>query len=226
MSEKKAKILVVDDDQMNRKMIISRLEKRGYLCDEVENGNDCLDKVLSEGPNEYDVILLDIMMPDVNGDVVLEKIRALYSALQMPVIMQTSKTENSDIVKFLKLGANDYVTKPVNIDVAIARINTQIKVKELVATSSRAKQLETMNTMVTTLNHEINNPLAIAIGQLSLGVERMTQVKVDKAINALNRITEIVKKIQSLTKEQEEIKTINYAGSINMYDLHDQKKKG
>jgi DNA-binding response OmpR family regulator len=219
MSEK-SKVLVVDDDMLSAKAMTSRLEKNGFETIHLKNGQECVDHILGEGIEDIDVVLLDIMMPEMNGDEALEKVREVYSAFQLPVIMLTSKTEDEEVVRLLKLGANDYLTKPVNIDVAIARINTQLQIVELVKNSFKSKQLQTITSMVTTLNHEINNPLAIALGQLSLGYERLNDERIGKAVKALHRITEIIKKIEEITTGNRDIAEVNYAGNTNMFDLH------
>lgn len=213
------KLLLVDDDQMNGNLLQSRLTKRGFACDYVTSGKSCLDALKN---NDYQLILLDIMMPDMSGIEVLEQIRKDKKPVELPVIMVTAKGETSDIVDALKKEANDYLTKPVNIDVAIARINSQLQILFLVKESLKSKQISTINTMVTTLNHEINNPLAIAVGNLSILESKMDKdsihlERVEKVMSALNRITEIVKKIEDISKS--DMEETSYSAEVNMYKL-------
>lgn len=217
------KILIVDDDLMNGEQLTMRLEKRGYICEYVNNGEDALIRV---GQEDYDCMLLDIMMPGISGIDVLKEVRKSKNNFEMPIIMVTAKDETDDIVEALKLDANDYITKPVNIEIATARMNTQINLKKLFLESLAAKKTQTITTMITTLHHEINNPLAIAIGKLTiLGVKQPNE-QVDKAMNALNRITDIVKKIEELTQNSD-VDEVSYSDTINMFDLHknDEKKE-
>lgn len=214
-----AKILLVDDDQINGNLLKSRLVKRGFECDYVTSGKQCLES-LNKG--DYKLVLLDIMMPDMSGIEVLEIIRKEKKSVELPVIMVTAKDETTDIVDALKKEASDYLTKPVNIDVAIARINTQIQIVDLVQESLKSKQVSTINTMVTTLNHEINNPLAIAVGNLSILQSKMDKSdnhfeRLVKIMGALDRITEIVKRIEDISES--DMEETSYAGQVNMYKL-------
>ncbi len=208
------KLLYVDDDLMNGKFLSARLNKKGFECDFVTNHLDCYEAIQNK---DYDLILLDIMMPDVSGLDVLEKIRELKNNFELPIMMVTSKDETVDIVDALKLGANDYLVKPVNLEIAIARINTQVKIKRLIKDSLHAEQVKTINTLVTTLNHEINNPLAIAIGNLRVSMDRITPERVERTLGALDRITNIVKKIDKITNG--EIEEVEYSSSAKMYKL-------
>ncbi len=213
MSELK-KLLYVDDDEMNGNLLKKRLEKKGFDCDFVSSAQECL-KVIKT--TQYDLILLDIMMPEMSGSEVLVKIREESNNFELPVIMVTAKDEAQDVVDALRNGANDYITKPVNMDIAIARIKTQLQVCDLLNESLKSKQISTINTMVTTLNHEINNPLAIAIGNLTISKEKIDGERIDKALNALERITQIVKKIEKITSG--EMEEVNYSTSVNMFKL-------
>ena len=118
-----ARVLIVDDVADNRTILRRRFEKKGYEIAEAESGKGCLDAIAKES---FDVVLLDVMMPDMNGLEVLRRIREEYSDVQLPVIMVTGKVESQDIVEALTAGANDYVTKPVDFAVALARVATQV----------------------------------------------------------------------------------------------------
>ena len=212
--KKSTKLLLVDDDKMNGTLLQKRLLKKGFEVNFVDNAKLCFE-ALSE--SHYDLVLLDIMMPDMPGTEVLAKIRETKNNFELPVIMVTAKDEASDLVDALNRGANDYLTKPVNMEIATARINTQLQIKDLIEESLKNKQINTINTMVTTLNHEINNPLAIAIGNLTLSKEKFDGTRIDKALKALDRITQIVKKIETITNG--EMEEVNYSTSVNMYKL-------
>jgi phosphoserine phosphatase RsbU/P len=96
-----------------------RLARIGYKTDTAEDGNSGLDKILS---GEFDLVMLDIMMPDIDGIQVLQRVREFYSKTELPIIMATAKDEGSDLAEALALGANDYVTKPLDFQVVRARI--------------------------------------------------------------------------------------------------------
>ncbi len=119
-------LLVVDDDEMNRDMLSQRLELNGYSVVAAESGRQALDLVDRQ---TFDVILLDVMMPELNGLEVLRLLRAQATAAELPVIMVTARDQSGDIVEAFRLGANDYVTKPIDFAVTLARIATQVSHK-------------------------------------------------------------------------------------------------
>jgi diguanylate cyclase (GGDEF)-like protein len=121
--ERKTRILVVDDVADNRDILVRRLVRRGFEAVEADGGQEALRLMLTE---DFDVALLDIMMPDLGGNEVLRRIRQSKSDTELPVIMVSAKSQSEDVVESLSLGANDYVTKPIDFSVALARIANQV----------------------------------------------------------------------------------------------------
>src|SRR6202163_3485397 len=117
------RLLIVDDNEMNRDMLARRLERKGYEVGVAESAKLLLERVKQDGA---DLVLLDIEMPEVSGLEALRLLREAYSPIDLPIIMVTAKNQSEDIVKALDLGANDYLTKPVDFPVALARIATQL----------------------------------------------------------------------------------------------------
>src|SRR5205807_7901665 len=117
---------IVDDNELNRDMLARRLERKGYEV-VLADGAPELMKRLKEGT--VDIVLLDIEMPEISGLEALKTLRETYSQIELPVIMVTAKNQSEDIVKALDLGANDYVTKPIDFAVTLARIGTQLSHK-------------------------------------------------------------------------------------------------
>ncbi len=197
-----AKILIVDDDQINSKIFAKRLKKKGHEVDLCSSGLECLEYLddLDNLPEAF-IIILDIIMPEMNGIEVLTNIREKYSPMELPVIMLSGEDQTDSVVECLTTGASDYLTKPANIDIATARIKTQEDLMELYQGSVKKKQLETINSMVATFNHEINNPLTIALGSLKRDFSQLDEKRVKIAVDALLRIVDIVKKIEKVTKE-------------------------
>ena len=208
------KILIVDDDKMSGELLQKRLLKKEFLVDYVDSGKACLEYIEK---NDVGLILLDLMMPEMSGSEVLSKIRENYDGFKLPVIIVTAKDGSSDVVDALKGGANDYLVKPVNLDVAIARVNTHANIKNLFERSLESGKVDTINKMVTTLNHEINNPLMIAYGNLSLAQIKFDETKIAKALKALDRITIIVKKIETISKGTME--EVPYSDKSNMFKV-------
>lgn len=208
----KLPILVVDDSDFDRTMLVKALSIKGNFATlEANSGDKCLEIL---GTQSVGIVLMDIMMPGVHGTEVLKKIREKFNPIELPVIMITAKTEASDVVSCLQNGANDYITKPVNFEVAISRISTHLKLAEVSHEMSKLKEMAALDAMITTYNHEINNPLAIAIGCLNAPLLK-DEVAVEKLKSSLWRVADIVKKIRSVTK-QKEVEYQEYAGSSKM----------
>lgn len=119
-------ILVVDDLDDNRYLLVNRLKREGYGVAEAIDGIQALE-LIEQRP--FDLVLLDIMMPRLDGFGVLEELRKTRTMDELPVIMVTAKAESEDVVKAFDLGANDYVSKPINVDVTISRIRAQLQLK-------------------------------------------------------------------------------------------------
>lgn len=211
---KDIRVLIVDDDKMNGELLQKRLIKRDCSVHYVASGKECIEYIEN---NKIDILLLDLMMPDMTGGEVLSEIRQKYNNYELPIIIVTAKDGTSDIVDCLKGGANDYLVKPVNLDVAVARLHTQANIKLLFEKSLQSGRVEIINKMVTTLNHEINNPLMIAYGNLSLAKNKYDETKIDKAIKALDRITNIVKKIEEISSG--DVEEIAYSDNSKMYKV-------
>ena len=116
-------VLVVDDNDMNRDVLSRRLQREGYEVSTVESGKRALETLELE---KYDVVLLDIMMPEMDGFETLKHIRSNGKFKTLPVIMLTSLNEMEDVKKCIGLGANDYVLKPYNIEDLKNRIDKHL----------------------------------------------------------------------------------------------------
>jgi adenylate cyclase len=123
-----AKLLAVDDDPMNRDMLSRRLEKLGYEVTDAANGREALQK-LKDG--NFDLVLLDILMPDLDGFQTLEFMKADPRLRHVPVIMLTALDDVASTVRCIEAGAEDYVPKPFNPTVLRARITASLEKKRL-----------------------------------------------------------------------------------------------
>jgi len=121
-----ARILTADDGKVMRLVISRKLEEAGYTVTAVAGGREAIEAIERE---PFDLIILDVHMPDMDGIETLQHLRQRYSAIQLPIIMATAKDEDEDIVRAFELGANDFVSKPINFPVLFARIETQLKLK-------------------------------------------------------------------------------------------------
>ncbi len=126
MNPRPSRLLIVDDNEMNRDMLARRLSRKGYVIGLAESARGLLPRVKEDG---IDLVLLDIEMPEVTGLDALQELRRCFSPIELPIIMVTAKNQSDDIVRALDMGANDYLTKPIDFPVALARISTQLSHK-------------------------------------------------------------------------------------------------
>ncbi len=134
-------LLVVDDNPGSREGLAVLLEAQGHTVMIGGDGRQALE--LAER-QPFDLVLLDVMMAGLNGLDVLKSLRSRHPAAELPVIMTTARGESEDIVEALKLGANDYVTKPIDFPVLLARIQTQLSLKNAVRRVMRLEQSLTL----------------------------------------------------------------------------------
>jgi two-component system sensor histidine kinase/response regulator len=156
-----SRILVVDDQKANCDLLKRTLEPT-YHVTSVNSGQAALD-LLEKEP--FDTVLLDIMLPKMDGLKVLEIIRSTPTTAHLPVILISALSESADIVRGLEMGANDYLTKPSSINVVRARVKTQVTLKRLIDEHKRViAQLqaakETRDRFFRLASHDLKAPLA------------------------------------------------------------------
>jgi serine/threonine protein kinase/CheY-like chemotaxis protein len=128
-----ARVLVVDDNLDNRELLRRRLARRGFDATAAASGAAALDLLSRE---TFDAVLLDIEMPDMSGLEVLTGLRERFTKTELPVLMATARTESDDMVEAFRLGANDYVTKPLDFPIVVARLETALAVRRELAAAS------------------------------------------------------------------------------------------
>jgi len=142
-TSRKKRILVVDDHEDNVEVLRARLEARGYEVEGANNGQEALDTVDKWLP---DLVLLDVMMPDMDGLEVVKRLKANKNLPFIPVIMQTALDSTERMVAGLEAGADDYVTKPINFQELEARVRSLLRIKKLQQElADREKELSDMN---------------------------------------------------------------------------------
>jgi len=142
-------LLIVDDNEMNRQLMSMQFKRAGYKVVLAHSGYQALELIES---TSFDLVLLDIMMPGISGLEVLEEIRKHHTLISLPVIMVTADDLQESILKALQLGANDYLTKPLNLPVALARIKTQLTLKDLATLKDE---------FVRFASHDLKKPLIV-----------------------------------------------------------------
>jgi CheY-like chemotaxis protein len=146
MSDVVHTILVVDDNRDNRDLIRRRLERAGYDVAVAEDGQQGLDRIRDAAAKPVDLVILDVMMPGLSGIDVLRILRQTHSTSELPVIMATAKDQSEDVVEALDHGANDYVTKPLDFPVILARVQAQLRAKDAAAEASGTFRLGELDT--------------------------------------------------------------------------------
>ncbi|MGD2039187.1 MAG: response regulator, partial [Anaerolineae bacterium] len=169
MTEEQGHVLVVDDNRMNRIKLSRSLEQQGHTVGLAEDGRQAL-KMLGTG--SFDVVLLDILMPGMDGYQVLETIKADPELRDIPVIVISALDEVESAVRCIEMGAEDYLPKPFNPVLLRARLNASLQKKKLRDLEKAYLQQEVMlrqNEKLATLGrlsagmaHELNNPAAAA----------------------------------------------------------------
>jgi sigma-B regulation protein RsbU (phosphoserine phosphatase) len=160
-------ILIVDDEEMNSEGLARRLQGRGFAVAVARSGREAIDLL---GGRRFDLVLLDIMMPGMTGLEVLKFLRRVDSLIDLPIIMVTAKGESEDMVEALELGANDYVTKPLDFPVVLARIRTQLALRRAVSQvteleqklDTRNKELEATAEKLVAANERLTGDLGVA----------------------------------------------------------------
>jgi len=175
-AEAMPRLLVVDDTEDNRIILNRRFSRLGYEVVEAVDGLSALNLIAREA---FDVVLLDIMMPGIDGLEVLRRVRETHTENQLPVIMVTAKSASEDVVEALLMGANDYVTKPVDMEVAAARVEMQLRRKRaedharaayreleqtLTSLQSSIEQAQNKQAALTDLGPEVRAPLDGLLG--------------------------------------------------------------
>ncbi|MCH8524095.1 MAG: response regulator [Balneolales bacterium] len=125
----KFKVMIVDDEPVNIKVLTAQLNRAGYDVISFHHGRDALDYLNVE--KIPDLILLDVMMPNLNGFEVCKIIREEYSQTELPVILLTAKSQTTDVLQGFKHGANDYIAKPIAKDELLARIKTHLELSKI-----------------------------------------------------------------------------------------------
>jgi DNA-binding response OmpR family regulator len=149
----RSKILIVDDEPFNVDCLEQELEERGYETSSAANGQEALEKVVAEAP---DLILLDIMMPVLDGFTVCRILKDHEETRLIPIIIMTALDAVADRIQGIKAGADDFLTKPVHEEELFARIETALKLKRTV--DRKLGELRTLKEHFAKLVHLVTTP--------------------------------------------------------------------
>jgi two-component system sensor histidine kinase/response regulator len=200
-------ILVVDDQPINVQLLKRKLEREGIRVTAAYNGLEALDLTKKVVP---DLILLDVMMPDMDGIEVCQRLQADETTRGIPVIFITARTTKESKLEGLGVGAVDYITKPIDLDETLARVQTQLRfvsvnrqVVDLTRRLEEARRAATIGAVTQGIAHNLNNLLGVVIGYLDLVkayYDKPEQVKknAQHVEDAVQRIVAIIKQLSTL----------------------------
>lgn len=156
-------ILVVDDNPNNVKILCSLLNSHNYRVSIAKSGESALKKVTRSSP---DLIVLDIMMPGIDGFEVCACLKANPKTKDIPILFMTALTDTASKVKGLNLGAVDFITKPIEHEETLARIKVHLMLRQTQAKLVQEEKMAALGQLVAGVAHEINNPISFIYGNL------------------------------------------------------------
>jgi len=201
------KILVVDDQPINVQLLKRKLEREGMTVLTAYSGKDALDLVAADKP---DLILLDVMMPEMDGIEVCQRLQSSSETKSIPVIFITARTSKEGKIEGLGVGAVDYITKPIDLDETLARVQTQLRFvainRELVDLQRRlgeSRRAATIGAVTQGIAHNLNNLLGVVIGYVDLikaynEKPELVRKNAQHLEDAVNRIVVIIKQLTGL----------------------------
>jgi CheY-like chemotaxis protein len=201
------KILVVDDQPINVQLLKRKLEREGMQVAAAYSGQEALDLVQQEKP---ELILLDVMMPEMDGIQVCQRLQADEDTRSIPIIFVTARSSKEGKLEGLGVGAVDYITKPIDLDETLARVQTQLRFaainREIIDLQRRlveTRRAATIGAVTQGIAHNLNNLLGVVIGYLDLikanyNKPELVKKNVQSVEDAVGRIVSIIRQLSSL----------------------------
>ena len=218
-------ILVIDDLPENVFMLQDRLEHEGYEVITAYDGKSGIEKARGELP---DLILLDVMMPDITGIEVCKTLVADDETSGIPIILVTAKSDAEDTKEGLEAGAFDYIKKPINRIELIARVKSALKLSDANKLILEAEKKNTFVATVVTANHKIKQPLTLlslssASIRRELGKDEISREtlfsRLEYIETAIKEITEVLDKLNSIKDPV----IADYTNSVKMINVEEKK---
>lgn len=215
------RILVIDDLPENVFMLQDRLESEGYEVVTAYEGKTGIAKATSEMP---DLILLDVMMPEMTGIEVCKILKQDPGTADIPIIIVTAKSGADDAKEGLEAGAFDYIKKPFERVELLARINSALKLAEVHKQMIEAEKRSTYAATVVTTNHKIKQPLTL-MSLSSAAIKRELNketISKDAILNRLNYIETAINEITNILNQLNAIKkplSSDYIKNVKMVEV-------
>jgi len=198
------RILLADDDPLNRQLMTRRLAGNGFELLEAGSGQACLE-MLNAHP--CDLVLLDINMPGMSGLDVVKKIRQKWTHDMLPVILVTALGEPADVVAGLDAGANDYIAKPFEVAVLLARVQVALKIRrnvELLMEAERQRVIvETLGNACNQLSQPLTAITMMLEGLIADSAKSQGQVRdLTRILNWMQEAGSLIHKLRQVAREQ------------------------
>jgi DNA-binding response OmpR family regulator len=222
-----SKILVIDDLPENVFLLQDKLEREGYEVITAYDGNTGLEKAINEIP---DLILLDVIMPNLSGIEVCKALVANPGTSNIPIILVTAKAAVEDTKEGLEAGAFDYIKKPFNRIELVARVHSALKLSEAHKLLVEAEKRNTYSATVVTANHKIKQPLTL-MSLSSSAIKRELSKDTISREGILKRLAYIDTAIKEITDILNQLNSIkqpvfsDYFKNIKMVEVSDKKNE-
>lgn len=228
MSGKKFHVLVVDDSQSSRQVINHYLSNGDFVVSEASSGLAAL-QMLTENPGVFDLILLDLVLPQMTGYEVCQKIRERHSIYELPVILLVSDDKPGDTAVGFSAGVNDFLSKPVSQDLLVARVQTHLHLLDVSRTledrvSRRTQQLQARNQeILKTQNQLILQAKMASLGTLTAGIAHEIKNPLNFVTNFAEIVVELAKDVEHTVSGLEDLVPQDVYGDL-ILDVEDLKQ--
>ncbi len=214
----KSTVLVVDDEPINIQLLQRKLEWDGITVLTATNGEACLEVAKEERP---DLILLDVMMPGMDGFAVCAKLREDKRTKAIPVIFVTAHNSKKGKLEGLEAGAVDYITKPIDLDETIARVRTQLSYLainkanvELTRRLGESRRSAAIGALTQGIAHNLNNLLGVVMGYLELA--KVNYKEPDKVLKNIARVESASNRIVGIIKQ---LSTVAFTTRLPLHEM-------
>lgn len=225
MNNKKRNILIVDDNPTNLSVLFDYLGQANFKVLVAEDGHTALKRVKYLRP---DIILLDVMMPGIDGFETCRRLKNDETNHDIPVIFMTARSETVDKIKGFEVGAVDYITKPIDVAEVLARINTHLKIQDL--QTRLEEEVAELKAFGHTVSHDLKNPLSSVIMASQILMDEDTEIETEQQQSFIKMIydsgiqaTHIINELMLLTGVREgdaEIEELDMATIVEDVQTH------
>lgn len=219
------KILIVDDHPTNIVILRERLVKEDFEIITASNGEEGVAAAIENKP---DLVLLDVIMPDVSGIEVCKTLSSDPRTSSVPVILVTARISHQDIEEGFRAGAFDYIKKPIDLDELVIRVKSALRFRETHQLQIENARFKTFAATVVTANHKIKQPLTIISLSLSalkreINKEEISREAVTKRLEYIDKAISDINQVLNQLNTTERPKIAEYLMDIKMVDIENEK---